>query len=226
VKNIKFLTLFWVSWVVVLPFDSTCGAQGKSKATNQDSAIYNYLRELGAKSSKVKSLETSFIQEKKLAAFKNKLVIKGMIYLLKPDKIAWHVDDPIKYSLLITGKFLRQWNEETDRIQEIPFAQNPMLKTVFDYLKGWFSGNYVIFLKDYDVKILQKVPPLIEFIPKEKSVVKQIIRNITMCLKEDVRYLKWIKIKNVNGDNTKISFKNTLLNSPIDTALFEVKRDA
>ncbi len=207
-----------------MPFDSACRAQGESKEANKDSAVYKYLQELGAKSSGVKSLETSFIQEKKLAVFKNKLVIKGRIYLLKPDKIAWHVDDPIKYSLLITDKLLRQWNEETKQIQEMSFTQNPMLKTVFDYLKGWFSGNYVIFLKDYDVQILQQAPPLIEFVPKEKSVVKKIIQGITLCLKEDVRYLKWIKIKNVNGDNTKISFENTILNHSINSTLFEVKR--
>src|SRR3990172_184149 len=77
------------------------------------------LKSIGKKVSDFKTLKTNFTQEKEMAMFKEKLVIKGRIYLQKPNKVAWHVDKPLRYSILITDKFIRQWDEDTNQVQEL-----------------------------------------------------------------------------------------------------------
>jgi len=78
-----------------------------------------FLNALGKKVSDFKTLKTDFTQEKEMAMFKDKLVLKGRIYLEKPNKVAWHVDSPLRYSVLITDKLIRQWDEDTNQVQEM-----------------------------------------------------------------------------------------------------------
>jgi len=215
-KILFFLSSFLLMTTLI---GSTVYAEKKLEESKQ---IADFLHLLQKKASSFNSLQTDFIQEKELSLFKSKLVIKGRIYLLKPSKIIWRVNEPMKYSVLITDKFLRQWDEETKQVQEIKFDKNPVLKIVFQYLNGWFSGDYTVFLKDYEVRILQKEPSKLEFVPKGKSAIKKIISKISICLQQDARYLKWIKIQHVGNDVTTIYFSKTVFNPSLDKSIFEV----
>ncbi len=191
---------------------------------DEASDVHDMLRGLGEKVSNFKSLKTNFVQEKNLAIFKNKIILRGRIYLQKPNNIAWHVDEPVKYSVLITDKSIRQWDEDTNQVQEIALSGNPVFQNVLNQLTVWFSGDYVSLLKDYNVRILKKSPLAFEFSPKENNVAGKIIKSITIGFREDKQYLQQIKILELSGDSTIIIFKDTVFNAPINNLDFEVKR--
>jgi len=193
-------------------------------AGDETADIIEMLRRLGENVSSFKNLKTGFVQEKDLAIFQNKIIMKGRIYLQKPNKIAWHVDDPVKYSVVITDKSIRQWDEDTNRVQEIALSGNPVFQNVLNQLTVWFSGNYVSLLKDYDVRVLKKSPLIFEFTPKGNNVAGKIIKNITIDFREDERYLRQIKILEISGDSTTIIFKDTVFDPVPDSLDFEVKR--
>ena len=182
-----------------------------------------FLNDLGKKVSDFTTLKTEFTQEKKMAMFRDKLVMQGRIYLQKPNKIAWHVDSPVRYSVLITDKLIRQWDEDTNKVQEISLAKNPIFQTVLNQLTVWFSGDYSSLLATNDVRLVQNEPLAIEFMPQEKNVARKVIRSITITFREDRKYLRHIRILELSGDVTTITFTNTLLNVPLDSASFEVK---
>jgi len=62
-------------------------------------------------------------------------------------RLYWHVDDPIKYSVFITDKFIRQWDEDTDQTQEMLLSSNPVFQVAVNQLTAWFSGNYISLLR-------------------------------------------------------------------------------
>ncbi|MBI4710050.1 MAG: outer membrane lipoprotein carrier protein LolA, partial [Nitrospirae bacterium] len=135
-------------------------------------------------------------------------------------KIAWHVDEPVRYSVVITDKSIRQWDEDTNRVQETALSGNPVFQNVLNQLTVWFSGNYVSLMKDYDVRLLQKSPHVFEFIPKKTNAAGKFIKGITISLREDERYLKQIRILEIGGDSTTIIFKNTIFDVPAEGLLF------
>jgi outer membrane lipoprotein-sorting protein len=201
------------------------GAAGVSSAgATEAPGIAELLGRLGEKVSRFKTLKTDFVQEKNLAIFKRKILMRGRIYLQKPDTIAWHVDTPVKYSVVITDKAIRQWDEDTDQVQEIPLSKNPMFKLVLTQLTTWFSGNYGTLLNDYTVKVLQQHPYVFEFVPKETNVSRKIVKSITITFREDEKYLERILIREMSGDSTTITFEKTLIDVPIDGRFWEVKR--
>lgn len=215
----KIFIILWLLSYFLLP-------QNGNALNAEDEAfdIPGMLQKLGENVSAFKTLKTNFVQEKNLAIFKNKITMKGRIYLQKPGKIAWHVDEPVKYSVIITDKSIRQWDEDTNRVQEIVLSGNPIFQNVLNQLTIWFSGDYVSLLKDYNVRILKKSPLAFEFSPKENNAAGKIIKSITIGFREDEQYLQQLKILELSGDSTVIIFKDTILNAPINNLDFEVKR--
>lgn len=194
-----------------------------ARVAQETADLKPFLDELGRKVSDFKTLKTDFTQDKEMAMFKDKLVLRGRIYLEKPNKVAWHVDAPLRYSVLITDKVIRQWDEDTNQVQEISLAKNPIFQNVLNQLTVWFSGDYSSLLEVNSVRIVKHEPLAIEFIPLEKNISKKVIKSITITFRDDKKYLQQLRIQEVSGDVTTIHFTNTLLNAPLDSGSFEVK---
>jgi outer membrane lipoprotein-sorting protein len=210
--------------VVLLLWAAAVSAAGPGKEAGKGGGdLTALLADLGKKASDFQTLATDFTQEKKMAMFREKLVIKGRIRLQKPNKIAWHVDSPLRYSVLITDKSIRQWDEDTDRIQEISLSGNPVFRNVLNQLTVWFSGDYGSLIDGNDVRLVGEAPLSLEFVPRDNNIAKKIIRSITITFRDDRKYLRQIRILETSGDETVIRFSETRLNPPLDRNSFEVK---
>ena len=206
---------------VALLFLMTSGSFAATEPQPAD--MQAFMIALGKKASDFKTLKTDFVQEKRMAMFKEKMVMKGRIYLQKPNKIAWHVDSPIRYSVLITDKFIRQWDADTDKVQEISLANNPVFQNVLNQMSVWFSGDYASMLDSNKIRVVKREPLVIEFLPKENNIAKKVIKSINITFRADQKYLQQIRIVEVSGDVTTINFTNSQLNPVLNNSNFEVK---
>jgi outer membrane lipoprotein-sorting protein len=195
----------------------------KNEGAPEPADLSVLLNTIGKKVSDFKTLKTDFTQEKEMAMFKEKLVLKGRIYLQKPNKVAWHVDKPLRYSVLITDKFIRQWDEDTNQVQELSLAKNPMFQNVIRQLTVWFSGEYGSLLETNDVRLVKRSPLTVEFSPRGNNDAGKVIRSITITFREDQTYLQQIRMQERSGDVTTITFTNTLLNAPLNNSDFDVQ---
>lgn len=203
-----------------------CAAAGglhAGEARQQGADPASLLESLGRSMTGFRTLSTEFVQEKHLAVFASAVVIRGRIFLEKPDRIAWHVDAPVRYSVVITASSIRQWDAETDRVQEISLAKNPVLQNVLNQLTIWFSGSYGPLLKDYDAVVLASDPPAFRFTPKAANAAARVVQDIEIGFREDHRYLKRITIRERGGDSTAITFTGTRFDAPLDARDFEVR---
>lgn len=182
------------------------------------------LERLGRDMAGFRTLKTEFVQEKHLAVFKNAVVLRGRIIIAKPDRIAWHVDAPVKYSVVISGSSVRQWDEDSDRVQEISLAKNLILKNALQQLTVWFSGSYASLVKDYDIAVMETSPYAFRFTPRKKAVASRVVKEIRVEFRNDHRYLRKISILERGGDSTDITFTDTLFDAPLEANDFEVKR--
>lgn len=206
---------------VILVFLITTSYSAEQPTADGDLAAF--LRDLGGEVSNFRTLSTEFAQEKTMALFRDKLVLKGRIFLEKPNKVAWHVDSPIRSSILITDKIIRQWDEDTNRVQEISLAKNPVFQNALNQLTVWFSGDYSSLIGVNRITIRKQEPLVIEFLPTEKNIAHRVIKKITITFRDDRTYLQQIRIEERSGDVTTIHFRNTQLNVPLDAGSFEVK---
>ena len=226
IRNRMVRTVLMLALAVPMQAGMVFAADAGKTAVPQPADMAAFLSGIGKKASDFKTLRTDFTQEKKMAMFKDKLVLKGRIFLRKPNRIAWHVDSPLRYSVLITDKLIRQWDEDTNQVQEISLTKNPIFQNVINQLTVWFSGDYGSLLGSNDIRLVNRRPMTIEFVPKDNNIARKVIRNIVITFREDEKYLKQIRIQELSGDVTTIHFNKTLLNTALPDSAFEVKGGA
>ncbi len=155
-KIIAFLLLFGCL--------SFAGLYANEAADKELDAVLNSLQE---KMSAVKTIQTDFIQEKNLALFKQKIVLKGRICIQKPGMLSWRVSSPMRYCLVINGATISQWDEDTNQVQSVSLDKNPSIQAAIAQMQSWFSGTYGAMRGDYQIKVVDQQPLKLEFIPKE-----------------------------------------------------------
>ena len=182
------------------------------------------LRKLEKRFSAIKTIQTSVKQIKKLKVFDREIVITGKIFLQNPSKLAWHVEKPVRYSIVIDGKTLQQWDEDSDKVQKMSLSGNPVFKTISDQLSSWFSRRYTSLSGEYEVSIINQDPVIVlEFLPNKDMMAGKIIKLVTITLEKDARYVAEIRIVDVDDDVTTLVFSETVLNKPIKSAMWKVK---
>lgn len=170
----------------------------------------------------VKTVSTNFIQEKEMAVFKQKLILEGRILLKKPDLLAWHVNKPLRYSMIMNGNMVKQWDEDTNKIQQLDISKSVSFQAAIVQMKSWFSGSYVSMQKDYNIRVISDAPVVLEFIPKPDSMAVNFIEKVTVSFQKDRKYIDRIFIEEKNKDKTLLVFTNTNINMPIDSKDWQV----
>jgi outer membrane lipoprotein-sorting protein len=181
-------------------------------AAEVEPGVAGRLRQLESKLSQVQTLKVDFVQEKQMAILEHKLVLKGRITLQQPDKIAWRVRSPIRYGLVIQGATLRQWSEDTQSVQQFSLAGNPVFAAAVKQIQSWFSGNYLVLARDFDVAILSESPLAIGFTPRSGSPAREVIQRIVMRFGEDERFLKRLEVVETGGDTMSLAFSDPVFN--------------
>jgi len=171
----------------------------------------------------VKTVQAAFRQERRLAMFNKEVVIEGGISLEIPGRMAWHVDKPLRYAFILTDTQIRQWDEVTGRVVEMPINSNPVLKVVAQQMPRWFAGQFQSLASLYDVTVLGERPCRLAFTPRAGMGEGVGILRMTVTFREDERYVQQVRIEEPGGDVTMIVFTGVRLNEPIDARAWEVK---
>lgn len=183
------------------------------------------LKRVEEKLSGIETVQADFVQEKDLAMFKHKMVIRGSLAVKNPDRIAWHVQEPVRYSMVIREAVLKQWDEDTNQVQTLRLDKNPSFKPVFKQLSGWFAGRYAEVRKRYEVTVRDRSPVTLVFRPKKDTGMEKVIEQVVVVFRDDERYIRQLKVLQVNGDKTTFRFLDTRLNEPIDEDVWKVRPD-
>ena len=150
-----------------------------------------------------------------MALFKQPLITRGVILIAMPDKLLWRVESPIRYALVLDGRQARQWDGETGKTQRIPLDGNPVFSAVTEQLRAWFSGRYTLLANDYDIVTHSTTPAVFVFSPKAGTPPAQMLQSVTVTFREDNRYIAAIRIDEVGGDFTLLTFTETVINEPV-----------
>ncbi len=191
----------------------------------QDPAVLEVLGKIEEKMAEIKTVSAAFVQEKKLPILERPMVIKGRMVLEKPGNLAWHVDEPVRYRMVIRGSELRQWDEDTDRVQKLDLERNPAYRAMFQQLTSWFSGQYESLLEHYNLEIEAVEPAVLVFTPREGTMFEDMLAGVTIRFSEDESYIEELEILELNESLSTIRFHGTELNEEIEESDWRVRPD-
>ena len=188
-----------------------------------DAQIDKILSDMEQKTKDVNSIQTRFIQTKKLAVFTKEITIEGMVYIKKPNLFAWHVYKPVRYGLVVKDSVISQWNADTDIVKTISMKNNPGFKAIFNQMNKWLSGNYKPLMDDYHVSVVSEEPLSLEFTPLKSTDSFDFLARITIQFNRNLRCLDKIIVLEKNGDKTTLTFFDTKLNKQIPSSAWKAK---
>jgi outer membrane lipoprotein-sorting protein len=185
-------------------------------------ASMNVIAHIQHKLHGIVSVESDFVETKKLAMLNHTLKISGHIGLAKPDRMIWIVREPVKYAIRIEGDEVKQWDEDTNRVDTMHLGGDPTFRAVSEQIQAWFLGDYKILGDSYTVYQTQQQPVALAFIPNPQSVVSKLIKRIDLTFNADETYIETLIIRETGGDVTTIHFINSQINQPVKAGTWEM----
>jgi len=170
----------------------------------------------------INSVECDFAEQKNLAMLNHTLTIRGHMAMEKPDRLIWIVHDPVKYAVRIEGDEVRQWDEDTNRVDVIHLGGDPTFKAVSEQIQGWFLGDYKSLGGSYDSFLIAQQPIWIAFIPNGQSAVSKLISRIDLTFNAQESYLDTMTMHETGGDLTTIHFTSVRINQPMPDKIWEM----
>lgn len=221
--NIKKMTPVF-PWTLLLIIILGWGAVSADTDMQKTSPrVLAVLAEIEKEQETISTLQTDFIQQKKLAVFDQELIIKGSISLQKPGRLAWRVLEPMKYNMVIEEKTLRQWDESSNQVQTISLSDNPMFGAMIHQMNEWFSGKYSSMVDQYHISLTSESPVALQFSPRETDSMFKVIEKVDIEFSDDRKQIHQISILDKTGDQTTLIFVNPRINGELDPDVWKVQ---
>ncbi len=184
------------------------------------------LERLRANAAGIRTVETEFVQEKHLAIMDRTMTMRGRIFMAKPDRLAWRVDDPIRYVMVMDDKAIRQWDSESGQQTVMELDANPALQVAVGQMRQWFSGDYARLTSEYRITLERDDPVELTFVPLPENPAAGYIERVSVRFTDDERYLAGIMIEEKGSDRTELRFHGTKLNREIPSAAWQLNPTA
>ena len=194
-----------------------------TRAAGEDETLRAALESWHAELVHISSISSDFVQEKHMTLFQDTLTIRGRMLIATNGCFAWETLWPVRYKMVVADGRIRQWDEETDRIQTISMRNNPAAAAIHEQMSAWFSGNYAALTNSYTVSLAAAKPVSFLFVPHAGSPATNYLAAVQVWLRDDGRYLDKLRITERSGDMTDIIFNNTVLNQTLPAAAWDVR---
>lgn len=170
----------------------------------------------------VTSVQSKFTQTKQLAIFDHKVIIRGRFALAKPERLIWLVKSPVKYAVRLVGAELRQWDEDTNKVQTMQLSGEAGFQTASDQLKAWFLGDYSLLTETFNITIHSREPLTLIFTPKPEGMAKEFLNRVELTFGQNRLYIQKLVAHEPGGDVTTIEFTDTRINEPVIASVWDM----
>lgn len=206
---------------VVLYFLLLCSYQTLSaQGFNAVKDVANFKTNFSKASAAMLSIESDFVQVKNLSLLKDKLTSKGKFFYKKENKVRIEYQSPYKYCMVINDKQMTVKDEQ--KTSNYNTRSNKMMQSIngimLDCMRGTVYNN-----KDFNTTVLESNKEYQLQLNPSTSVMKKMFSRIEVYLDKKTFQVLRLNMVEVGGDNSLMTFSNTVLNKTLSDALFSLK---
>jgi outer membrane lipoprotein-sorting protein len=168
-------------------------------------------------SSKVSSIESSFVQEKILTALTEKIVSNGKFWFKRSNRVRIEYIKPFSYTMIMNGdKMLLRDGQKENRVN---VKSNKLFQQINNIMIDCVQGT-ILESKDFTVAAFENDRTyLLELVPTSK-VLRDFFHSVILRVDKKDFTAESIEMNEKSGDKTTISFKDKKLNTQFSDAVF------
>lgn len=169
----------------------------------------------------IKTLQTDFIQERKLAALKNPVSTPGTMFLRKGGSMRWNLGKPVKTTALSDGKTIHLIDLEKKRARALPVDSSRARAFTLlgdSALNGGLNGFRNVF-ELVEAKMTQGIYQLTTR-PKDRSLRKQ-MPWVFFDIDPGLNQLRALEVQLEDKSRIRTIFTKARINQAIPKGTFE-----
>lgn len=194
---------------VVCLAGQAAGAEGQAEV----------LARLERAASQVRTIQSDFVQTKRLQIFASEVVSRGVMYLEKPDRLRWEYREPASQGFVVDGEEAFRWNEFTDGVERFSISEDVATRLVAEQLLLWAGVDLKRLGRTFTLEVEQAEPPVLSLRPRSEKLGGYLER-IRVSFGEDLRAVQRVEILEKDGDSTELLFENVQLNEEMPQGAF------
>lgn len=205
IKNIAFGAFLLVSALLFGQNTVMSGAEAKA-----------FVTKISSEARQIKTLQSDFIQTKKMDFLDKNIVTHGKMSLKSPNMLSWRYTKPYQYSIVFKNNkiFINDQGKKSS-----VDAKSKTFEKINKLIVGSSNGQMfndpefsVSYFKNANFNIAK-------FIPRSAQLLKY-IKQIELYFPKNQSTVSQVNMTEASGDTTNIVFKNTKINAPVPAAEF------
>ena len=166
------------------------------------------------------TIEASFIQEKNLSVLSEKIISRGRFLFKKEKKLRWEYTTPFRYLILLNNGTMVIQDE--DKKSKIDIRNNKMFSQINSIIIGCIQGNLFNDEKKFTTSFFENNGSFLVKLKPLEATLKEYLSEIWIFFDKKDLIVTRLEMHEPSGDDTKIDFTGTKINTPIPDAKFLV----
>lgn len=207
IKNIALGACLFVSALFFAQNTAMTGTEAKA-----------FVTKVSSETQQIKTLQSDFIQTKKMDFLDKNIVTYGKMSLKSPNVLSWKYTKPYQYSIIFKDNkiFINDQGKKSS-----VDAKSKTFEKINKLIVGSSNGkmfNDPEFTVSYFKNTTYNIA---KFIPKSSQLLKY-IKQIELHFPKNESTVSQVNMTEASGDTTNIVFKNTKINAPIPASEFSL----
>lgn len=183
--------------------------------------VAGFRDKLVSMSAAVSTIESNFVQEKKLSILSNTIVSKGQFYFKKENRIRWEYTQPYYYLIIISNEQIFIKEDKSQKQYDV--QSNSMFREMNEFISGCIQGDILQNEDEYTIQYLEDDKSyFVSLVPKSESM-RDMLNEIRIWFNRTDLTVTRISMVEQGGDYTTIEFTDKKLNTDIPVEKFDFK---
>lgn len=182
------------------------------------SDVSSFKMKLDQMAEDVQTIESDFVQEKKLSVLSEKIISTGSFSFRKENNIRWEYEAPYHYLIILSGN--RIFIKEESGQNEYDIQSNQMFQEMNRFISGCIQGEILKNDQEYQIEYMENDQEYyVRLIPNSRTL-RDMLNEVQIAFDRGDMTVTRITMVESGGDYTKINFVNKKLNADIPREKF------
>lgn len=177
--------------------------------------------QINAAAARLRTMQCDFVQTKHMRMLNDKMVSRGRMYYVQPNKLRWEYTSPYTYTFVLNNSQVMMSRGKKNQVIDV--NQSKVFKEITRIMMNSVVGKCLNDGKDFKTSIAGSSTEWIATLVPLKKNMKQMFKTIKIHFNKQRSMVSVVELLEKNGDRTVIELRNVRPNQSINGNLFTIR---